>query len=114
MNETRFLNPSQPQTLVIATILLYINALFDLLSGIGLLMLLAVGLALGGYGIANEQRWGYTLAVAASCAKVVLLFVVLGFDVFSGLNVITLLFDGALVALLLHPMSTDYQKIWFR
>ena len=24
------------------------------------------------------------------------------------------MFDGALVALLLHPMSRDYQRIWFR
>ncbi len=27
--------------------------------------------------------------------------------------VLNLLFDGALVALLLHPMSRDYQRIWF-
>jgi len=25
-----------------------------------------------------------------------------------------LLFDIALIALLLHPMSRDYQKVWFR
>ena len=28
--------------------------------------------------------------------------------------VISLLFDGALVALLLHPMSREYQRIWFK
>jgi hypothetical protein len=114
VNQTRFLNTSQPQTLVIATVLLYINAFFDLLSGYGLLMLIAVALAAGGFGIANEKRWGYSLAVAAAVVKVALIAVLVGFDVLSGLNIIPFLFDVALVALLLHPMSRDYQKIWFR
>ena len=29
-------------------------------------------------------------------------------------DTVGLLFDIALIALLLHPMSRDYQKVWFR
>ncbi len=31
----------------------------------------------------------------------------------GGADVINLMFEIALVALLLHPMSRNYQKIWF-
>ena len=37
-----------------------------------------------------------------------------GGDVFGFPLILTLLFDGALVALLLHPQSRDYQRIWFK
>ena len=42
-----------------------------------------------------------------------LLFANYGTDVFTSTLLISLLFDGALVALLLHPMSREYQRIWF-
>jgi hypothetical protein len=113
VNERRFLNQSQPQTLVIATLLLYINAFFAILSLFLLSILLGVVLAAGGYGIANEKRWGYGLAVAGSVVQVAALLLLFGADVFRFPTVITLLFDGALVALLLHPQSRDYQRIWF-
>ena len=35
-------------------------------------------------------------------------------DVFRGTVLISFLFAIALVALLLHPMSREYQRIWFR
>ena len=54
MNETRFLNPHQPQTLYSAVILGYIEAFFNLISFSPILILIGVGLAAGGYGIANE------------------------------------------------------------
>jgi hypothetical protein len=114
VNERKFLNQSQPQTLVIATLLLYINAVFDLISFAPILMLFAVGLAAGAYGIANEMRWGYGLAVAIAVFRIVLLFAVFGADVFDFPLIITLLFDGALVGLLLHPESRSYQRIWFK
>lgn len=114
MNDKKFVNQFQPQTLFIATVLLYINAVFDLLSFSPLLMLAAVLLALGGYGIANELRWGYSLAVAVSIFRVIVLFVVFGMDAFGFPLILTLLFDGALVALLLHPESREYQRIWFK
>ena len=119
VNERKFLNQSQPQTLVLGTLLLYVNAVFGLLFGIVttslLLGLLTIaGLAIGGYGIANEWKWAYGVAVAASIVQVLLLFALLGFSVFEFPYIITLLFDGALVALLLHPESRSYQRIWFK
>lgn len=114
----RFLDQSQPQTLQIATILLYLNAALGVLYGaiaspIGLLLVLAMGA--GGFGIANEKRWGYTLAVAGAVANLGLPILVFGLDdVFKNVGLLlALLFDVALVALLLHPQSREYQRIWF-
>ena len=106
-------NPSQPQTLQIAVFLLYANAVFAVLFG-GLgsiygLMIIAGGVA-GGLGIAQEKRWGYGLALAVALLPFVLL---IAGKVFIG-GLISLLFDIALVALLLHPQSRDYQRIWFK
>ncbi|MBW8824760.1 MAG: hypothetical protein JF603_00160 [Acidobacteria bacterium] len=107
METRRWTNPTQPQTLQIAVFLLYINAVFVAIYGglfnpIGLL-LIAGGVG-GGYGIANEKRWGYTLAL-----------VVAGIGVLFALHdIISLMFAAALAALLLHPQSRDYQRIWFR
>jgi hypothetical protein len=39
---------------------------------------------------------------------------VAGAEVIEFPLIITLLFDGALVALLVHPESRDYQRIWFK
>jgi len=114
VNDKKFVNQFQPQTLFIATVLLYINAVFDLLSFSPLLMIAAALLALGGYGIANEQRWGYTLAVVVAIFRVAILFAVFRTDVFGFPLILTLFFDGALVALLLHPESREYQRIWFK
>jgi hypothetical protein len=105
-------NPSQPQTLQIAVFLLYINAVFALLFG-GLgsiygLMIIAGGVA-GGLGIAQEKRWGYGVALAVALLPFVL---IIAGKVFVG-GLISLLFDIALVALLLHPQSREYQRIWF-
>lgn len=114
MNDRKFVNQFQPQTLYIATILLYINAVFDFISFWPLLMVAAVVMAAAGYGIANELRWGYTLGLVVAIVRVVLLIVLAGSDVFGFPLILTLIFDGALVALLAHPMSRDYQRIWFK
>jgi hypothetical protein len=116
VNERRFLNRSQPQTLYIAVILCYIDLVRNLLTpSLGGLVLAGIALAAGGYGIANEQKWGYSLAVGASVFQVILLFGYFGSDTLTALGpLLDLLFDGALVALLLHPLSRDYQRIWFR
>jgi hypothetical protein len=119
VNERKFLNQSQPQTLVLGTLLLYVNAVFGLLFGIVAINILVglltiVGLAVGGYGIANEWKWGYGVAVAASVLQLVMFFAFFGFEVFEFPVIITLLFDGALVGLLLHPESRSYQRIWFK
>jgi hypothetical protein len=118
VNERRFVNQFQPQPLVIATMFCYIDAVFGLLgslggtSGFGLL--LVAGLAGGGYGIANEKKWGYFLAVIAAVFQVLILVVIFGADVIGFPVIINLIFDGALVALLLHSQSRDYERIWFK
>ncbi len=123
METKRWFNPSQPQTLQIAVWLLYFNAVGGLLLGsfffaLGPLAGLAslVGCAAAAFGIANEQRWGYILGVVMAALDVVLIVAAAGgiMDVFRGTVLISFLFAIALVALLLHPMSREYQRIWFR
>jgi hypothetical protein len=111
VNDIRWFNATQPQTLQIAVILLYVNAFFALLA---LLLPFTLALAAGAVGIASERKWGYAVGVAAAILQVAVLFVFGGFALLSSVNgLIQLMFDGALVALLLHPMSREYQRIRF-
>ena len=118
MERRRFLNPAQPQTLLIAVYLLYINAvflLFDMLRAgqfPPLLLALVAGGVAAGYGIANERKWGYGLGVVMAILPFALRFYYYGNPLSS--NVLSLMFEIALVALLLHPQSRDYQRIWFK
>ena len=115
MAQRRWVNPGQPQTLQIAVFLLYFNAIFFALfgglgSGFGILIV-AAGVA-SGYGIANERKWGYGLGLAV--AFLPFAFSLLAGDgLFGSGGAITLMFQIALVALLLHPQSRDYQRVWF-
>lgn len=114
MNEQkRFLNQMQPQTMVIATLLLYINAFFNVISFVPLLLAIGIAMGAGGYGIANEQRWGYSLALVGAIANLGLLLLVYRGEVLQFPGVLSLLFDGALVLLLLHPETRNYQRIYF-
>ncbi len=129
MTSAIWVNPRQPQTLYIAQILMYLRGVMAILLGgalgrlgsselfgsrllaTGYLLLLTVGLIAGAFGIANEKRWGYRLGVVAAGAALVVTLYALT----SGPNVlISLLFDVALVALLLHERSRAYQRIWFK
>jgi hypothetical protein len=119
VNDFRWVNQSQPQTLYGATILCYIDAVFGVLFGVittspllGLATI--IGLGAGGFGIANEKKWGYAVAVAASIIQLAMLLLIFRFDVLGFPTIMTLLFDALLVGLLVHPMSRDYQRIWFR
>ena len=126
------LDQSQPQTLVIATWLLYLTAgvtflffndrvIYGALIGNGsvvtlLRLVLPAACVAGGYFVSNEKRAGYYLAVVAAAVPVVArLLAAIRFQ-FNPLDydVIGLAFDVALVALLLHRMSREYQKVWFR
>lgn len=120
MADIRWANRTQPQTLYIATIVMYINAVLGLLfnglfaGGLSLLglvlgILLILGPVAAGLGIANEKKWGYWLGVVLTALELVLLIYS-----FSGTQIISLLFYGALLALLLHPMSRGYYRTWFR
>ena len=121
METRRWTNPGQPQTLQIAVFLLYINAVFGMLFGQAfsvLGLIIVVGQAAAGFGIANEKRWAYWLGVGVAGLALVpyILFVAsegLG-SIFDIGLLINLLFPVALFALLLHPMSRDYQRIWFK
>ena len=118
MASRRFLNPAQPQTLLIAVYLLYLHAvflLFDLLRlGIfpRLYVLAVVGGLAAGFGIANEKKWGYGLGIVMGIFPFALRFYYSGSPL--GGNLLTLMFEIALVALLLHPQSRDYQRLWFK
>ncbi len=115
----RFFNQTQPQTLQIGVMLLYINAAFLFIGPAfryPLLLLIMVGMAAGGYGIANEAKWGYQVGVGAALLNLVFPIMVAGPGALFGSLPLLLnfLFNFALVALLLHPQSREYQKIWFR
>jgi hypothetical protein len=117
MEQRRWLNQSQPQTLQIAVFLLYLNAFFTAFYGglgspLGLLLIAAnVG---AGFGIANEQKWGYGLGLAVAFLPFVLRVLFAGLDDILGRDLINLMFEIALVALLLHPQSREYQRVWFK
>ena len=122
MEGRRWLNPTQPQTLQIGVMLLYVNAALGLLSliigGAAGLFGIAIIAAeiLGAYGIANERKWGYVVGIVAAILPLVLvvLAVVAGVASVLGLGIIGVIFQIALVALLLHPQSREYQRIWFK
>jgi uncharacterized membrane-anchored protein YitT (DUF2179 family) len=116
METRRWTNPTQPQTLQIAVFLLYFNAVFYALFGgfrspFGLAFI--AGSAAGGFGIANEKRWGYNLGLVMSFLPFVLRIAFGGVGAIFGASIINTMFEIALVALLLHPQSREYQKIWF-
>jgi hypothetical protein len=122
VNEYRWFNPSQPQTLQTGVLLAYLSAAFGLLFGVAasggspiLALFIIVGLAAGGFGIANEKRWGYLLAVTAAGLHVLMYLVLFGSEIISNVSLlVSFVFDVALVLLLVHPMSRDYQRIWFK
>jgi hypothetical protein len=123
METRRWTNPSQPQTLYLAQFLLYFTAAFALLGlvlggGLGPIgLLVAGGGAAGAYGIANEKKWGYGLAVAVAVVVVGFQALLLlgDFSLLANISfLINAMFDVALAVLLLHPQSRDYQKVWFR
>ncbi len=120
MQQRVWVNPRQPQTLYLAQLLMYFRGgtllLFGFLLGgspspTGLLF--AVGNVVAANGVANERRWGYWLGViVAGFALALSLLSLVGSlgQVLSQL--IGLVFDVALVALLLHPMSRSYLRYW--
>ncbi len=100
-----------------AVLFSYLNAAIAalaLLSGASLLPLVTFAGGIGAFGIANERRWGYYLClVAASCYLVVqVLFFFISPFVFA--SILNLAISVFLMALLLHPTSRTYQRIYFR
>ncbi len=117
---SRWTNPSLPQTLQMGMFLLYIDAVFGLLGlrgPIGLFgLVLVVGSALAGLGIANEYKWAWKLGVAVSTLALIPLVIILADDpgeIFDISLLIYAIFPVAQFALLIHPQSRQYQKVWF-
>ncbi|HEY2813159.1 MAG TPA: hypothetical protein VGJ03_06835 [Acidimicrobiales bacterium] len=117
MQTRRWLDPTQPQTLQIAVFLLYAQAVLLLLFGafisIGGLALVAGGIG-AGYGIANERKWGYGLGLLIAFLPFILRIIFLGIGRVFSADIIDLMFEIALVVLLLHPQSREYERIWFK
>src|SRR3954447_21732329 len=110
METRRWLNPTQPQTLQIAVMLLYIQAVLTLIfGGVDLVLFTAtiVGGIAAGYGIANEQKWGYGVGVLVAVMPFIDRIVVDGLNHVFSTNIVTLMFEVALVLLLLHPQSRE-------
>jgi len=142
INWRKWFDRMQPQTLQIAAMLLYLNGFFALISvidtadylgylrnryAIGLVIgLVVVALhALSGIFMANDLKLGYKFAVISAFSPFVLRFWaytdlertsgfnVSFYDKISGGSTLSLIFEIALCALILHPQSRSHQKIWY-
>lgn len=138
LDARKWFDRMQPQTLQIATWLLYINGFFALIGYLGSEDWIGVarvskgflggaaGLAvvasfvLGGFLMANDRRLGYRLALIAAFSPFLLRLWVLWdyewlstIDKITGNNAISFIFDAALCALLLHPQSREHQRLWY-
>ena len=118
METRRWINQSQPQTLYFACVLLYIDAVFAVLR---LAFLHPLGLAIvagtvgAAWGIANEKKWAYVLGIVVSAlALVPYVMMIAAGDNPIATAPIGLMFAVAQLALLLHPQSREYQRIWFK
>lgn len=113
--QRKWIDKTQPQTLQAAVLFSYLSAALGLLTflalgaGLSLVLLLLAGAA---YGIANDRRWTYWAAVVLACLYLLGQLVVL-FDGGGFGGLLDLVFAAVLVALLLHPQSREYQRIWF-
>lgn len=133
----------QPQTLQIATMLLYLNGFFALMSvvdrndylgyirdrywfGVVIGMMTVSLHVFGGLLMANDRKLGYKLGVAAAFSPFLLRFWAfsdftsrMGGEIslyrkISGGSTTSLVFEIALCALLLHTQSRTHQRIWYR
>ena len=136
MQTRRWVNQSQPQTLVIATFLLYATAVFVVLGqgpGIGAAiggahadqienfgrLFVAAGGIYAGYSMANEQKTGYYLGIAVAALPLLAKLIDIARYHVSPLDSryfdpINLMFEIAMLALLLHQQSRNYARIWFK
>ena len=121
MNTRVWVNPRQPQTLYIAQLLMYFQGGFALVFTVigarsltAYSLVIAVGKVMAAFGIANERRWGYVLGVVVAVLPLAALGLLAVLDDLRWLwaDLFGLLFDIALLALLLHPNSRSYQRYW--
>ncbi len=112
----------------IAVILLYIQGIFGLISGLGgglvfvLSLIFSLGMIASAVGIANGKRAGWVAGIVLSILSLALTLWIIAVIVLGPLSLgftgfifslINIAFQVALVVALLHPQSREYQKIWF-
>ncbi len=144
LDPKRWFDRMFPQTLQIAMWLLYLNGVFAFIafldrqneigylrstSTIGAIVGLISCLAFiaGGFLMANGFRLGYRIAIAAAFSPFLIrnwAYLELGSNFpnadislwrrFAGDSILTLIFDVALIALLLHKQSSYHAKTWLR
>ena len=138
LDPRKWFDRMQPQTMQIATWLLYLNGFFALIGfmdksdwigfarvdkgALGSLIGLVVvaSFIAGGYLMANDRKIGYRLALVAAFSPFALRIWILwsypGFSVIdkiTGNDTIGFIFEAALCALLLHPQSREHQRLWY-
>ena len=121
METGQWMNRGQPQTLQVAVFLMYANAVFLVIDMLRfsvfplLFLLVAAGSVVAGNRIANERKLeGYALGLVMAFSPFLIRWYYFGLgDVFST-SILSLMFEVALIVLLLHPQSRDYQRIWFK
>ncbi len=135
MQTRRWINQSQPQTLVIATFLLYFGAVFIVLGdgpGIGpaiaqsgtqaqsienfARLFVAVGGVYAGFQIAQEKKLGWYLGIAVAALPLLAkLIAMIRFHIgLFDFDLVNLMFEIALLALILHDQTRNYVRIWFK
>ena len=139
LDSRRWFDRMFPQTLAIAMFLLYVNGAFSLLNfldqngvyglwrvrgGIGSLaaFVLAAAYVAGPYLMANGKLLGWYVSIGAAIGPLALriawkLFVYDGLSfraMVVGDSYVSLAFEAALVALLVHPMSRSHVSRWLR
>ena len=127
MNKWAWWNPYLPQTLLVSVALAYFGvAITILFNGIfaifNVLVLVPLLLSLiGAFGIVNLRWWGYIAALISAFLPFGLVLIVIlgsnGYDFADYLNdsvfgpgIISTIFQIAIVALLVHPMSLAFVK----
>ena len=110
MEQRRWVNRHQPQTLVTATLLLYIEGVFNMARGVQALTVLGLMIP-AAYFIAQDRRLGWYAGVAVAGASVLVRLNIYGFH-FN--TIFSVIFPIILVVLLTHPMSREHQRVWFK
>jgi hypothetical protein len=142
IDKRKWFDRMHPQTLGIATWLLYLDGVFAILGFLdksnefgflrvispvtGLLGLVSCLCFFGsGFLMANGKLLGWYLGIAASFSPLLARLIIsihqqnLGYTIslvnrITGGDLIGFMFEAALVVLLLHPMSRSYARTWLR
>lgn len=122
METRRFLNDAQPRPLFLAQFALYAWAFYDvahsILAGPFSFWTIVFGVfrGLGAYGLSNERVWGYWMAiVVAAVSFLPVITAVVNNPALAWRPDVWVLvaFPAVVLSLLTHPVSRDFERIWF-